>query len=188
MTPVEIDAVGRIYGLTWPTPIRHWGRPWLRMLFWAARHVPLVSAPLRRMAMVRGAYWTILTHVPDGEGHRRRLRRPVLFFEASFDVDLYRYIEVFAEAIRWRFRFLWGSGVGYPGVLPAEGFLAWVHENRANPSHYWCAYPDSTTHMVGSALRVAEQLSDFDAKVAALDDKAFAAAFDRLLTATAKEL
>ena len=182
------DHHDRTYGLTWPQTVHSWGRWELPVLFWAARHMKWVSAPLQRIAVVRGLYWSVLTHVPDGEGGRRRLPRPVLLFNASFDVDLRRYIEVFSEALRWRFRALWASGTGYPGVLPADGFLAWVDENRAPPSHYWCAYPGATTKMVHSGLRVTSALADFDAATAHLDDDKFALEFEGLLARVANDL
>jgi hypothetical protein len=184
----DADRSGRIFGLTWPQPLRQWGKWELRVLFWAARNMAWVTAPLREMALIRGAYWAILTDVPDGEGGRKRLPQPVLYFDASFDVDLRRYIEVFAEALRWRFRALWGSGTGYPGVVPADGFLVWVDDHRAPPSHYWCAYPDATTRMARSGLKITAALEEFNAATAHLDDAAFAAEFDQLLARVANDL
>jgi hypothetical protein len=185
-TPEERQQ--RVFSLTWPQPLRRWGKWELQVLFWAARHIPPVSRPLREMAIIRAAYWTILTRVPDGNGGLRRLRKPVLYFDASFDVDLPRYIELFAESLRWRFRALWSSGTGYPGVLPADGFVVWVDENRVPPTHYWCAYPEATTRMVRSGLRVSAAVAEFEAATAHLDDDKFAAEFERLLARVANDL
>jgi hypothetical protein len=185
----DADRHGRTFGLTWPQALHSWGRPELRLLFWAARHMAWVSAPLReRITVVRGLYWALLTDVPDGEGGRQKLPRPVLLFDAFFDVDLRRYIELFSETLRWRFRALWGSGTGYPGVLPADGFLAWVDENRAPPAHFWCAYPEATTKMVRSGLRIVAAQEEFDAATAHLDDEKFALEFERLLAKVANDL
>ena len=184
------DKIGRLHGLTWPAPLRFWGRLELRVLFWAARHFGWVVAPLRRLAVIRVAHWSVLDRVPDGTGGLRRLRRPVLLFDASFDVDLPRYIEIFAEALRWRFRAVWGSGVGYPGVLPSDGFMDWVDVNQRPASHYWAAYPQATTRMVASALRVRDGLGTFDAALSAadIDDEHFADEFDRLVSGLANDL
>ena len=184
------DRIGRLHGLTWPAPLRFWGRLELRVLFWAARHFGWVVAPLRRLAVIRVAYWSVLRRVPDGEGGLRRLRRPVLLFDASFDVDLPRYIEIFAEALRWRFRAVWGSGMGYPGVLPSDGFMAWVDPTSGQPSHYWAAYPEASTRMVASALRVAAGLEDVRHHASAADmaDEGFAVEFDRLVSGLANDL
>lgn len=185
----DADRDGRVYGLTWPQPIAPWGKWELRVLFWVARHMRWVPRPLVEMAVVRGLYWSILTHVPDGHGRRHRLPQPVLFFDASFDVDLRRYIEIFSEVLRWRFRAVWGSGYLYPGVMPAQNFLAWVDDNRVPPSHYWCAYPEATTRMVRSGLRINAHVTRFDAATADVDDEQFAHAFrQRLLPAVANDL
>jgi hypothetical protein len=188
--PLPDDRAGRIYGLTWPAPLRFGGRLEARLLFWAGRNFGWVSAPLRRLAVIRVAHWSVLSHVPDGKGGRHRLRRPVLFFDASFDVDLRRYIEIFAEAIRWRFRAVWGFGAGYPGVLPSEGFLGWVDTSRTDASHYWCAYSEATTRMIVSALRVGDALAAFDAGVVAseVDDDRFSSDFSRLLSRLSGDL
>jgi hypothetical protein len=188
--PLPDDRAGRIYGLTWPAPLRFWGPLELRILFWAARHLGWVVAPLRKLAVIRVAHWSILRRVPDGAGGRRRLRRPVLLFDASFDVDLRRYIEIFSEALRWRFRAVWGSGVGYPGVLPSDGFFGWVDAHQTPATHYWCAYPEATTRMMASALRVSHDLDAFEVAMVAeeVDDEQFAAEFDRLVSRLGKDL
>ena len=184
------DRIGRLHGLTWPAPLRFWGRLELRVLFWAARHFGWVVAPLRRLAVIRVAHWSVLRRVPDGAGGLRRLRRPVLLFDASFDVDLPRYIEIFAEALRWRFRAVWGSGVGYPGVLPSDRFMAWVDLNQRPASHYWAAYPEASTRMVASAMRVRDGLRTFGTTLSAADmaDEGFAVEFDRLVSGLANDL
>jgi hypothetical protein len=78
-------------------------------------------------------------------------------------------------------RAVWSSSYGYPGIPPSERFHQWVEEHRFPADHYWCAYPEATTKMVESGLRVAERLRDFEATVAHVDDDRFAMEYDRLL-------
>ena len=170
------------------TGIRPWGRVFLPALFGAARHVPAVTAPLHRLAFIRAAHWTILKAVPDGEGGWRPLRPPFLLFESNFDVNLAQYIDAFAQALPWRMRGVWASGHGYPRLIPTEGFNTWVEHHRTFPGHYWCAYPEATTRMVGAGLHVDERVQAFQEAVEDAGDDRFAAEYERLLTDVQRDL
>ena len=182
------DRAERIFGLTMATGIRPWGRVFLPLLFGAARHWSAVTAPLQRLAFIRAAHWTILKAVPDGKGGWRRLHPPVLLFESNYDVDLAEYIDVFARTLPWRMRGVWASGYGYPGLFPTSGFNAWVDQHRAEPGHYWCAYPEATTRMVGAGLRIEERMREFRAAVEGAAEGRFAAEYDRFLTGVQHDL
>ena len=181
------DRSGRIFGMTWPVQLRRGGWLAAQILFGLARHLRWVTRPLCRLEVIRVAHWTILRDVPDGRGGRRKLPRPVLLFDASFDVDIRRYIEIFAEAIRWRFRAVWGRSVGYPGVIPPEAFRTWVEAQRTDAAHYYCAYEDATTRMVDSALRANDALERFHPLADPLDDNDFAEDFETLRDAVAND-
>lgn len=175
------DRAGRIFALTMATAIRPWGRVWLPLFLAAARHIPAITAPLRRLEFIRAAHWTIVHALPDEKGRWQPLRPPHLLFESNYDVNLKQYIETFARALPWHMRGVWASGYGYPGVLPTDGFHQWVEQHRFEADHYWCAYPEATTKMVGAGLRIAERLRAFEEAVAGADDDRFAFEYDRLL-------
>jgi hypothetical protein len=175
------DQAGRIHALTMATAIRPWGRLWLPVFCAAARNIPVITAPLRRLAFIRAAHWTIVHAVPDGKGGWERLRPPQLLFETNFDVDLGPYIETFAQVVPWHMRGVWASAYGYPGVPPMDSFKRWVDEHRFEADHYWCAYPEATTKMVKAGLQIADRLRDFEVAVADVDDDRFALEYDHLL-------
>jgi hypothetical protein len=85
-------------------------------------------------------------------------------------------------------RAVWGTGVGYPGVLPASAFRRWVEEHQFHEDHEWRAYDHATTRMVASGLRVAERLRAFDGRAAGLDNNEFAFEFRRLLVELQEDL
>jgi hypothetical protein len=175
------DQDGRVYALTMATAIKPWGQLWLPLFCNAARRFEFITAPLRRLAFIRAAHWTIIHAVPDGKGGWQPLRPPQFLFESNYDVDLGPYIDTFAQALPWHMRGVWASGYGYPGVIPTDGFHRWVNEHRFTADHYWCAYPEATAKMVEAGLKIADRLRDFEAAVKTVDDEGFALEYDRLL-------
>ncbi len=121
-------------------------------------------------------------------------RRPLLLFQSNFDDDLRDYIDTFAMLLPWRFRAVWFTSSGYPGLIPTDGFGSWVQELEATPGHYWSAYDTATTPMVDAALAVDGAITALAARATAdpdstdpristmsLTDVEFAAAFRQLL-------
>jgi hypothetical protein len=170
-----------VFAITMLTAIRPGGTLFLRGFFEAARRSRSITDPLRRLAFIRAAHWTIVDTLPDGEGNRQPLRPPYLLFESHYDVDLGEYIEMFARRVPWQMRGAWSTAYGYPGVIPAEVFHRWVDDHRLEDDHYWRAYSEGTTKTVEAGLRVADRLRTFDAVVAGVDDYRFAVEYQRLL-------
>jgi hypothetical protein len=174
--------------LTMATPIRRGGQVVVRGFFDLARHLRAMAEPLRDVAFIRTAYWTVVDVLPDGKGGSERLRPPYLLFESTYDGELTGYIDMFARRLPWQMRGVWFTGSGYPGVLPAEAFRRWVDDHRLAEDHVWRAYPDATTRMVAAGLRVAERLRTFDERVERADDDEFAFEFGRLVIELQNEL
>ena len=176
------DQAGRSTAATLFMPIRRGRTIWLRLLFLVARHVGLVTAPMRRLSTIHFLQWTVLRAVPDASGGTRRLARPWLWFESNFDDDLNQYIDAFARAVPWRMRAVWGSAADYPGLFPSPPYQEWTNANAVPAAHYWCAYPEATTAMVGAALRVGERYRTFRAAVRGVDEHRFSTEYERFLT------
>lgn len=173
------QASGRRTSLTFSTALRPGGARFLRAFFFVARHQSWVTAPLRRLEVIQFARWSIVERFPGPQG--RRPPRPLLVFHSNFDSDLRSYIEVFAQYLPVRFRLVWNSSAGYPGLVPTEGFHRWVSEQEPTPGYYWSAYDAASTAMVQGARHVAGAVDELAARAAELDDDAFAAAYRQLL-------
>jgi hypothetical protein len=182
------DIAGCSTAATLFMPIRPGRTPWLRALFWASRHVSFITAPMRRLSSIHFLQWTVLRTVPAGDGTRRQLDRPWLWFESNFDGDLPQYIDIFARALTWHMRAVWSSGEGYPGLFPTASYQDWTDANAVAGLHYWCAYPDDTTSVVGAALRVRDRLESFRRSVRGVDAHRFAAQYARFLRAVQGDL
>ena len=187
--PPGPDRTARPYVLTMFTAIRPGGQRLVRGFFSAARQLPAIQQPLIDMALIRAAYWTVVEKLPNGELEQPEELRPAyLLFESTYDTNLANYIDKFARELPWQMRAIWGTGCGYPGVLPSSAFNRWVDDHRYVPDHSWLAYPEATTRMVASGLRVAERLRAFHADVAGCDDEEFAFRFNRLIVELQKDL
>ena len=162
------QTAGRHSSLTFVTVVHPWGVPFVRALFWTARRVALITDDLRKMQIIHFVRWSLLP------GRR-------LVFEGDFDGNLLQYIDAFAEVVPTRMKAVWATSVGYPGLIPTDGFHRWVTAQEATPGHYYSAYPEASTPMVARALEVHARLRAFSPAAERLDDDAFAAAYERFL-------
>jgi hypothetical protein len=187
-SPVVTGPARPPHLLTMATAIRPGGQILVRRFFDGARWIKAFSEPLRDLGLIRAAHWTVIDALPDGRGGSERLQPPYLLFESTYDVGLTEYIDLFARKLPLQMRAVWGTGCGYPGVLPASAFRRWVDEHKFCEDHEWRAYPEATTRMVASGLRVVERLRAFDARVAGVDNNEFAFEFRRLLVELQEDL
>ncbi|MDX2380278.1 MAG: hypothetical protein QNM02_11040 [Acidimicrobiia bacterium] len=153
------DKDGQATAVSIVVRIKRFGSAWYRVLFVGARHLPFVTAPMRRQQFIHFCNWVILTSLPSPDGGRTRPKRPVLFFVSNYDGDVVRYMDTFARIIPWRMRGAWTPTHKFPDMFPPEPFHQWTVDNAYPTDHYWSAYPDATTRDVGRALRV---LDDFE--------------------------
>jgi hypothetical protein len=177
----NFESASRPFVLTMITAIRPGCQRIVRGFFSTARQIDAIQQPLIDLAVIRAAYWTVVEELPDGDGGSDELRPSYLLFESTYDCDLQNYIDIFARRLPWQMRGIWVTGAGYPGILPSSAFHRWVKDHSYTPDHSWLAYPEATTRMVASGLRVAERLRAFDAAVTGCDDEEFAFEFQRML-------
>jgi hypothetical protein len=175
MTDAGATTGARVTPLTIFVPLKWGGALWLRVLFWGARHVAFVTAPLRSLSFIHFARWTVL----PGRW---------LHFESNFDGDLPRYIDTFAHALRWRMRLAWGMCRGYPGLVPADRYARWSNSNTFPDDHYYAAYPEASTGIVGAGLRLLPRFEELRASVEDADPDTFAREWDRFLTDVQRDL
>jgi hypothetical protein len=168
--------------LTMLSAVRPGGPALIRRFFDAVRCIPKIQKPLLDLALIRAAHWTVVDKLHDGHGKWEPLHPPYLLFESTFDLDLDSYIALFSEHLPWQMRAVWSTSYGYPGVVPSSAFTRWVRAHSYDPAdHVFRAYPEATTRMVCSGLRVAKRLRVFGASVAGCDADEFAFELRRLL-------
>ena len=169
------DSDGQATAVSIVVRMRRFGVTWYRLLFFCARHVGFVTAPMRRQQFIHFCHWVSLTSVPDPDGGESRLPRPVLWFESNYDGDVVRYMDTFARIIPWRMRAAWTPTHRFPDMFPPGPFHQWTVDNAYPIGHYWSAYPEATTRDVGRALRVREAFE----KLPSPDGKIRSASFER---------
>jgi hypothetical protein len=127
------------------------------------------------MEVIHVARWAIVTRLPGTSG---RLPRPMLLSLFDYDGDLLSYIDVFAATVPRRFKAVWSTSHGYPGLIPTDGFNRFVRDVETAGGHYYAAIPSASTTMVGNALQLQHAFRTFrEQDRPEMDDDAFAAAF-----------
>jgi hypothetical protein len=180
---VDGDAIA----LTVLTTFKWWGRVWVGLVFVFARLCPPVLAPLMRLRFIHFARWATVRRLPyNGPPQRKgRLRYAHLYFETNFNGGWEEYIDAFSFILAGgptRYGQLWAT-YGFPDPLPTWPFKDFIRRNEVEATHFYSAYPESTTSTVLNALELDRQLDVFLRQTGALDDdEAFAAAWRRFLT------
>ena len=180
---------GQVTCVAMSVALRFGGAAWLKMLFAAGRRIPKIPEPMYKLAFIHFLRWTILEEVPDGEGGTRELRPACLLFEGDFEGNIFQYVDTFIQAVPVREWAVWNRGFNFPGIRPVARFAAWARAQNVVPEHYFFAYPDATTKMVGAGLRVKEALATFEAALdGAASDEDWYEHFERLLVTVQKDI
>ena len=182
---------GRATAITVLTPMKWWGPPILRTLFWVTTVTGLGLSTLRRLSFIHYARWAIIDRLPPRgvrDECREHLHYPYLFFESNFNGTWDQYIDAFSEVIPDRMRTIWGSSFGFPGPLPTGPFKAYIRRNEFVANHYYSAYPEATTTMILSSLELEARLRQFVKRTATMKAEEFASAYQRFLTDVQRHL
>lgn len=182
------NVAGHAIALTVLTTFKWWGRAWVGLVFVFARLHPPVLGPLLRLRFIHFARWAILRRLPyNGPPQRKgRLRYAHLYFETNFNGGWEEYIDAFGYVLAGgptRFGWLWAT-YGFPNPLPTRFFKDFIRAGEVEASHFYSAYPESTTAIVLAALELDERLQAFTRTARGLSDEAFAAAWQAFVTRT----
>src|SRR4051794_33343473 len=181
------NVEGKATAITVLTPVRHGGRFWLALVFWAGRTITATLKKLQLLSFIHYARWAVIRRFPDG-GEGERLKHTYLFFESNFNGTWDQYIDAFSEVVPTRMRAIWGTSYGFPGPIPVEAFKAYIRRNEFVANHYWSAYPGASTSEIVAAGRLAPALDAFKRRAARLPPAAFAEAYARFLTDVQRDL
>jgi hypothetical protein len=164
--PTAVD--GRTTAITVLTPVRSGHTALLRIVLFLGAHVKQLNEALEKLSFIHYARWTIITDLPyNGPPQKREgLHYDYLFFETNFNGTWDEYIDAFSEVVPERMQAIWGSSFGFPGPQPVGPFKAYIHANDLPIAHYYAAYPEATTKAILAALRVQEQVTDFNTRTA----------------------
>jgi hypothetical protein len=178
------NRLGRLFCLTLFTPVRPHMVPVLRATMFLGKWIPFAQKHILQFNFIRFVRWTIVSpNLPfNGEPQKRdKLKYHYLFFESNFDGPWQHYIDAFAYCIPMDIRLVWGRGHDFPGPPPAEPLKRWIAMNSMEGGSYYCAYENSSTRMVVSALTVKDRFQKFLAESRGLEPGAFKTAYERFL-------
>lgn len=170
-----------------------WWAMWLHFFWWLAgvgrRLKPggkgKKGQRLLSVASVVFAHWAVIERMPPGRPRRASKRFPhrwgYLIFISNFNGTRDLYLEVFSVAILWKMRMLWRGGYGIPDPLPVSRFQEYARREDIPPAHYYCAYPDASTKIIGAGLELRKRIDAFGPRVADLEPEQFEAEYKKFL-------
>ncbi len=169
--------------LTMLTPVRPGWGTLLRFIVWTSRYHPYFRDHSLQFRFIYFVRWAVFDRLPDNGAPQvpEKLRYQYLFFESNFDTPWQKYIDAFAYVIPRDIRVIWGRGFAFPGPPPAEPLKRWIARNSLPGAHYYHAYPEASTRMVLSGLRVKERLAELVRDSDGMTPAGFRAAFSRFL-------
>ena len=177
------NVCGRTTSITLFTTQKWWGRFFMPFMFTTSRAVPKALAAMDALSFISFASWSLIRELPyNGPPQQvRRLRRPHLFFEVSFNGSWAQYIDSSVRVLTTGMYSFWSSSRTFPGPLPAGPFQAFFKAHEVDTSHYYCAYPQATVTIVRSALELEQRLDAFAHRAANIPAEQFDAAYDAFL-------
>jgi hypothetical protein len=177
------NVCGRTTSITLISTQKWWGRFWMPIMFASARAVPKTLEAMDRLSFISFASWSLIRDLPyNGPPQSvRRLRRPHLFFEVSFNGSWAQYIDSSVRVLTTGMYTFWGSSRRFPGPLPASPFQAFFKVHEVDTSHYYCAYPEATVTTVRAALDLEQRLAMFAHRAANLPAERFDEAWEAFL-------
>ena len=181
------NVEGKATAITVVTPVRHGGRFWLALVFWAGRTMTASLKKLQLLSFIHYARWAVIRRFPDG-GEGERLHHTYLFFESNFNGTWDQYIDAFAKVMPRHIMGFWGSSINFPGPRRTGPLLAWVHRHHFEVQYFDTAVDTATATMVVSALELEEKLRAFARDSEGLDAEAFQEGYQELLREVEKHL
>jgi hypothetical protein len=177
------NVCGRTTSITLFTTQKWWGAFWMPFMFAFTRAAPKNLEAMDNLSFISFASWSLIRDLPGNGPPQsvRRLRRPHLFFEVSFNGSWAQYIDSSVRVLTTGMYTFWGSSRRFPGPMPASPFQAFFKVHEVDTSHYYCAYPEATVTTVRSALELEDRLAMFAHRAANLPAERFDAAWDAFL-------
>ncbi|MDW4498777.1 hypothetical protein R5H30_12345 [Sulfitobacter sp. D35] len=151
------NIAGKAYAMNVVTP----SNPrvtWInRLLFLAARGLPVRLGGLLGLSIIHFARWVIIRPKdwPDlGQGKQDALKNDYVLFCSNFNGTWDQYIDAFSDGIPSGLDAFWYSATKYPQSIPITEFKTYITHNQVPTDYYYNATPGSAQRDVKGALRV----------------------------------
>jgi hypothetical protein len=173
-----------------------WWARWLHLYWWLAATGRKLKAGrggkkgqrLLSVASIVFAHWSLIERNPPGRSRRASKRFPrrsaYLVFQSNFNGTRELYLEVFSVAVLWKMRALWWGAHGVPDLLPVSRFASYAAKEDVPVAHYYCAYPEGSTKIIGGALELTKRFDAFAPAAATLEPDRFALEYGGFLEQT----
>jgi hypothetical protein len=125
-------------------------------------------SPLAGIAGTHFGRFVIVPFLKDRHGHAVSAAS-YLLFSAEFDGPLDAYLERLCAGMEDVAQRIWSHCCGYPGSI-GDDFRAYLLRHRLEPGHSFAAYPEVTVETVRRSLEVRQDLLDFAADHAGIED------------------
>ena len=138
---------------------------------------------LDKLSMIGFARWSMIDRIPAGVDKKQAtpLRRPFILFETNFNGDHDAYFEAFAFVVPKPMNRMWDNAYDVPPVERTSEWQRVINRRKEKIAYYYSAYPNASTKMVRTALRLVELLDEFRPRAAGMTAVQFDGAFRALV-------
>jgi hypothetical protein len=183
---LESNSLGRAQAMTVFSLLRPGGMLLAQLVLGLGRRRQ--PDTIRALSFIHFARLAIIRRFPDHDQDPEEIREPLLLFESNYDGTFGQYIDTFAQAIPRKMWAFWGSSYGFPGVNPVTPFKRYIRANEFSIDHYYSAYPEASTAMIGAALKLAGPHAEFHRRARTLTPEQFAREYRAFITEVQAEL
>jgi hypothetical protein len=172
----ESVQVGRIGEINLLSATKRGPRSWaqgfnfwlLRLPPWMAEavHVLDLGRAFKRLNFLHSAQFIDIGRFPSFGGDHPAERKTYrwMVFCGNFNQEWEPYFQAFMDMLAEGVYLAWGNSFRYPHFPePGTGnaLLRWLDDRLPATTHYYCAYPNATTHDIRAAIRVERELRSF---------------------------
>ena len=159
---------GKAAAITVITPMKWWKSYFLRLLFRMIKwgFFAKVQEHLIQLSFIHFAHWSI---VKRGQFPRLSDDQPpdytkydYLVFVSNFNGSWDQYIDAFTEVIPMGMDNIRKWSEGFPGSVPEGPFFEYIKHNQFAAAYYYNATPGAGATDITSALKVNEELYEFE--------------------------
>jgi hypothetical protein len=174
------NIAGKAYAMNVVTPSNP-RLTWInRLLFMAARGLPLNFMGLLGLSLIHFARWVIVKPQdwPDlGQG-KENLENDYMLFCSNFNGTWDQYIDAFSDGIPSGLDLFWYSATKYPKSIPITPFKTYITFNQIQTDYYYNATPGAAQRDIKTSLLIYDQILTLARQHESLSPEDFKKAYD----------